>query len=91
MGRWLHLWKDVHVMAVDDLPWWTKEEPGGGFGELVVDTGSGPSLLHAEMVDKRSIFVRVGPVCIWAYVGRSGKVYVTHIEDDRERVSIAEV
>lgn len=64
------------------LRWRLSTDDDGAFDELVVH-GRGPgrhALLHAEMMDRRSIFVSVGGVCLWATVGRDGHVRVTGAE-----------
>lgn len=62
------------------LPWRVQSNDEGGFDELVVGgRGVGvDALIHAEMMSDRSIFVSIGPLCIWAHVTKSGRVKVTH-------------
>ncbi|HXG69966.1 MAG TPA: hypothetical protein VNJ04_05055 [Gemmatimonadaceae bacterium] len=65
------------------LPWRVQSGQDGGFDELVVGMGMRPNcLIHAEMMDERSIFVTVAGLRIWAHVGRNGKAVVTHTEQD---------
>lgn len=63
------------------LRWRVQSDDGGGFDELAVSAGGREALVHAEMMDRRSIFVSVGGVRVWAHVYR-GKVKVTMIEND---------
>lgn len=62
--------------------WRVQSNDDGGFDELVVHYGGREGcLIHAEMMDQRSIFVSVGDLCIWAHVDRKGRVVVTGTED----------
>ncbi len=63
-----------------ELEWRIQESPDGGFDELVVFAGKGPALIHAEMMNKRDIFVSIGPLRIWATVGKDGIATVTATE-----------
>lgn len=62
------------------LRWRFQTDDEGGFDELVVGRGPG-MLIHAEMMDERSIFVDVAGLCVWAYVGKDGVARVTHTEN----------
>jgi hypothetical protein len=66
------------------LEWRVKSGPEGGFDELVVHgrATTGPALIHAEMMDERSIFVSIGHLKVWAHVGRDGVARVTMTEGD---------
>ncbi len=72
-------------MSKKDLPWRFQTNDDTGFDELVVGKGSFPCLLHAEMMNRRSIFVTVANLSIWAYVDKHGKAHVTDIEDNSGR------
>ena len=52
----------------------------GSFDELVVSTPKGDALIHAEMMDRRAIFVSIGPMSIWAWVNEEGVVEITGTE-----------
>ncbi len=62
------------------LPWRIQSNPDTGFDELVVGIGGNPCLIHAEMMDERSIFVTVGDLAIWATADKHGRTKVTHTE-----------
>ncbi len=63
------------------LPWRVQSGPEGDFDELVVHSlDGGPCLIHAEMMNERSIFVTVGDLAIWAYVDKGGHAKVTNTE-----------
>lgn len=65
------------------LPWRMQTDDTGGFDELVVRSlvTKAPCLIHAEMMDERSIFVTIGPMRVWAHVGKNGRVRITMLED----------
>lgn len=56
----------------------------GSFDELVVSAPKGDALIHAEMMDRRSIFVSIGPIRLWAYVNADGVAEITHTETDEQ-------
>ncbi len=62
------------------LPWRFQTDAATGFDELVVGIGGRPCLLHAEMMNERSIFVTVGDLAIWATADKHGNTKVTHTE-----------
>lgn len=63
------------------LRWRVQSNDEGGFDELVVSVPAGLALVHAEMMSRRSIFVSVGDINVWACV-KKGKVVVTGIENN---------
>lgn len=63
------------------LRWRVQSDDEGGFDELVVAAGVRGALVHAEMMTRRSIFVSIGDLRVWAHVKR-GKVVVTMIENE---------
>ncbi len=68
---------------------WRVQSDLTGFDEIVVTTNDpGGCLLHAEMLDRRTIFVSVGEVRLWAHINDKGKATVTMVEDDKGRVSL---
>lgn len=68
----------------EDLPplkWRLNSDPLTGFDEVVVhSTRPDEVLLHAEMMDRRSIFVSIGDLCVWAGVNPRGNVEISGIE-----------
>ena len=62
------------------LPWRVQSGPEDEFDELVVGMGGRPCLIHAEMLNERSIFVTVGDLAIWAYVDKHGDAHVSNTE-----------
>jgi len=62
------------------LPWRVQSGPEGDFDELVVGMGGRPCLIHAEMMNERSIFVTVGDLAIWAFVDKDGNAKVSNTE-----------
>jgi len=60
----------------------------GCFDELVVGCGPRPRrdghMLHAEMLDSRSMFVDVAGVCLWVWIDSKGVARITMSEDRRE-------
>lgn len=65
------------------LRWRVQSGSDGGFDELVVTSDEkGGCLVHAEMMSKRSIFVSVGELRVWAHVDTKGVAHVTMIEND---------
>ena len=75
----------------NELDWRIQESTDGGFDELVVyadgKKGKNPALIHAEMMNKRDIFVSIGSLRIWATVER-GVARVTHTETDGDNESV---
>lgn len=63
------------------LKWRVQSDDEGGFDEIAVTSKAG-CLIHAEMMDERSIFVSIGSHRVWAYVNKQGVVKVTGTEDD---------
>ena len=63
------------------LPWRMQSGSDGDFDELVVGMGGKPCLLHAEMMDERSIFVSIANMKVWAYVDKDGNAHVSMTED----------
>lgn len=67
------------------LRWRVQSNNDGGFDELAVSSGKKAGcLVHAEMMNDRSIFVSVGDLRVWAYVDKRGKAVVTMIENESE-------
>lgn len=62
------------------LNWRFTSGGDGRFDEFLLSVDRGESLVHAEMMGKRSIFVTVGDAKIWASVTDDGKVVVTGFE-----------
>lgn len=67
-------------MARKALPWRMQTDGQSGFDELVVGIGGRPCLIHAEMMNERSIFVTVGDLAIWATADKHGNTKVTNTE-----------
>lgn len=61
---------------------WRMQSTPEGFDELVVGVAlkGGECLIHAEMMNNRSIFVTIGDMKIWAHVDKDEEVVITHIE-----------
>ncbi len=66
------------------LPWRVQSDDEGGFDELVVGgrVKGNTCLIHAEMMNRRSIFVSVGELRVWAHIDKNGQAVVTLIEND---------
>ncbi len=69
-------------MARKPLSWRVKSGEAGDFDELVVGMGGRPCLIHAEMMDERSIFVSVANLKVWAYVDKAGNAHVSMTEEE---------
>lgn len=67
-----------------ELPWRVQSNDDGGFDELVVGgrVKGNTCLIHAEMMNRRAIFVSVGELRVWAHVEKDGTVKVTMIENE---------
>lgn len=64
---------------------WRVQSDLGGFDEIVLTTSRpGGCLLHAEMMDRRAIFVSIGELRVWAHVDDEGRAVVTMIENDTD-------
>ena len=59
--------------------WRVQSSDDGEFDELAVTYGN-ECLIHAEMMDSKSIYVSVGPISIWAYVDKDGVVRISDTE-----------
>lgn len=66
------------------LPWRVQSDDEGGFDELVVGgrVKGNTCLIHAEMMNRRSIFVSVGGLNVWAHINKDGQAVVTLIENN---------
>lgn len=80
-----------HRFKTKGHAWRVQSDDRGRFDELVVAMGKlKTTVIHAEMMDTRSMFVDVAGVSIWVHVGRDGVARITEVEDHRILLGLAE-